>query len=159
MRLLPVYHDMFIVPLAVDEAEFVLSSVTQKPRNHSDTRGEKIIGLYKFNGVVKNGRFSISKRVNYPQHFLPLINGTLEDCGDYCQVKLTYRLFSGTVFIMIMASVICVISALLFMLVNPHYFLGVGAIAALILSYLVCIGNFSIHQKDSEKLLRDVFEM
>lgn len=159
MRWLPIYHDMFIVPLAIDEAQFVLSSVTQKPRNHSDTQGEKIIGLYKFNGVVKDNRFSISKRVNYPQHFLPLINGTFEDCGNYCQVNLTYRLFSGTVFIMIMASAICITTALLFALVNPHYYLGAGAVVAMILSYLVCIGNFSIHQRDSEKLLRDVFEM
>ncbi len=151
-----------VIPLALDAetAENLLKLTTTKTENyHEFIRTRRSVSLEKFQGVVKNGTFKISKKVYYPQNYLPLIKGNFEPTKSGCVVFVEYSLFPGTKFLFYLWSFLTIVIALVFLFYKPNYLYASLAIIFFLLNYVVAIANFNIHTKDSKKLLQEVFEL
>lgn len=147
----------FILPHTADEAQYLLSSVTKSPEVYRlDGKEDKIPNLYKFNGKVGKQTFSISKKVKYPQNFIPLIKGQIEGTKTGSIVIIDFTLFFASWFLLFLGSGLTLLIAGIFLFLRYDPVIGYSAFVLFLLNYIVSIANFNIHVKDSCKLLQEV---
>lgn len=146
-----------ILPHSADEAQYLLSSVTKSPEVYRlDGKTDKIPNLYKFNGRVDEYSFSVSKKVNYPQNFIPLIKGQIEGTKKGSIVSVKFTLFFASWFLLVLGSALTLFVAGIFLFFRYDAIIGYSAFLLFLLNYVVSIANFNIHVKDSHKLLQEV---
>jgi hypothetical protein len=161
MRVFPYKQQMIVLPFSADQAEYLLDTYTKAIRKEEgDIReGEKIEGLYKFNGYVKFRHFKISKKVKHPHNFLPLIKGTIESTSTGCILFVQYHLFFGTLFTMILWSVLTLFTGVYFLFHLSETTIGSIAFGLFFLNYIVSVANFNIQVNDSRRLLEETLDL
>ena len=95
MKFFPSENETMIIALSADQAQRILWKRVKPPPNLSNTIPISD-SEFLFNGVVRDGRFRISLIINYPDNFLPLILGGIEDAPHGSLILVEYRLFFGT---------------------------------------------------------------
>lgn len=149
-----------ILPHSADETQYLLSSVTKSPEVYRlDGKDDKIPNLYKFNGKVGEHTFSISKKVKYPQNFIPLIKGEIEGTKSGSIVTFSFTLFFASWFLLLLGSILSFFVAFIFLFVRYEAVIGYSALVLFFINYMVSIANFNIHVKDSWKLLQEVLSL
>jgi len=113
---------------------------------------------YLFNGWMGDREFKISKTINTPQNFLPLITGRFESTSMGCILFVKYRLFASTFLFLTFIAIICFLMALLFFIAYQKYFLGIVSIGFAVVNHVVAILNFNIQYKKSRNALMEILQ-
>lgn len=95
MKFFPSENETLIIALSADQAQRILWKRVKPPANLSNTIPISH-SEFLFNGVLNDGRFRISLIIKYPDNFLPLISGSIEDAPHGSLILVEYRLFFGT---------------------------------------------------------------
>lgn len=160
MAFFPYHKSVLVLPLENKTAEDLLKLMTTKTEAyHELIQTRRKVTVEKFQGKVQEGKFTISKKVYYPQNYLPLITGEIEPTKGGCLVITHYSLFPGTKFLFYLWSFVMLTIALVFLLYRPNFLYASLAIFFFALNYVVAVANFNMHVKDSKKLLQEVFEL
>ena len=105
MNLLPFHSETLVSALPKKEILGHLIRVTREV-NFLDSRTQ-INPKVKFNGMIGQEGFRISKAINRGNTFLPLITGEVESTPRGSIIFMKYRLFPGAVFFLTFWSMIC----------------------------------------------------
>lgn len=133
-----------------------LSRVTQPAlRTQSGTGRDDI----RFNGHVGQSSFKISRKVNYPQNYLPLIKGSIEETSRGCIIFLSYRLFFSSLMFFMFWTVVTFLIGTFFLAYAGDYLYASIAFGSGIINYLVTVLNFNKQVKLSRKELNEVLNV
>jgi len=156
MNLIPFRRITLVSPLPLDEVQHLLISVTKTPKEFEFVGNkEKIKNRYKFNGVVLDNTFSISKNVSYPQNFLPLIYGEMETMPKGTLLSIQFTLFFGSWVLFGIGSFISLFIGIMFTCVGSEPAIALGGYFFFIINYVVATANFNLHVKDAIHLLEE----
>ena len=85
--------------MPTEDVTYLLKSVTETPNGIPFyEQKEKIKGLIKFKGLIKDKHFAISKKSSYYQPFIPLVIGDIEDAKENTLIQLRFKPFPQTEF-------------------------------------------------------------
>lgn len=158
MTLYPFKQKTYFLPFSSDEALTILQSVTKKPVATSrHEQRDTLDDLYKFYGNIREHSFRIFRKVHYPENFSPLIIGEVHDEEDGCMITVRYKLFFGTIFLLLLISAICLFIGVFFIFYSDDKLPGTIALSMLLVNYFIVLSNFSIQFKKSEETLCEVF--
>lgn len=151
-----------VIPLSLkkEEGMALLEAVTKNFESYDKIVEEryKPEPLVKFNGYLKGEEFKVSKKIGYPQNFLPQVTGNIEDTSSGCLVFLSFQLFPGTKFLFWLWFIVSLSIAILF-LFKGNYFAFSVAIFLFLFNHIVTVSNFNLHYKDTLKTFYDVFDV
>ncbi|WP_224996675.1 hypothetical protein [Cesiribacter sp. SM1] len=155
MQLLPYKQETFVLPYPAEEALNRLRPHTRPVEEGFEfsTAEEK---RFLFNGVVKKGIFRISRRVQKPENFLPLLLGRLETTSVGCLLFVSYRLFFSTAMYLVFWSVVCLLLTLFFLIYHQAWLYAAIAFGTGCVQYIIAIKNFSWQVNRSRQELEKV---
>ena len=155
MHLFPYKRETVVLPFGTSEALRLIDKVTE-PVSRVTSKDQK---NYLFNGVVYDQTFKISRKVNYPQNYLPLIKGQIEETRLGSIIFLEYELFFSSRMFLGLWSVLSILIAA-FLCFYPHeYTYAIISIAAGTLNYVVSLMNFKKQVKESHDALCKALEL
>lgn len=153
--LFPYRKETMVLPIPLDEALIHLSKVT-RPVSRSVKKGET---QFLFNGSIDKDRFTISRRVDYPNNYIPLIKAFTGDSTRGCILFLEYRLFFSSFMFLVFWSIISVLLGLFLLFYAHEINYAMVAWGAGILNYVVTLMNFKKQYIISRKLLLEALEL
>ena len=153
--LVPYKRETLVLPIPVSEVLFHLDRVT-RPLSRSVKKGET---QFLFNGSVDQARFAISRRVDYPNNYIPLVKGHGEDSTRGCILFLEYSLFFSSLMFLVFWSAISVLLGLFLFFYAKETTYAVIALLAGITNYTVTLMNFRKQYAITKKLLFDALEL
>ncbi|AHM60636.1 hypothetical protein D770_11895 [Flammeovirgaceae bacterium 311] len=155
MQLFPYKQETFVLPYTADEALKRMRVHTRPISGEYEfsTNEEK---RFLFNGVVKKGIFRISRRVQKPENFLPLLLGRLETTSVGSLLFVSYRLFFATAMFLIFWSVVCLLLTLFFLIYHQAWLYAGIAFGTGCVQYIIAIKNFSFQVNRSRQELEKV---
>ncbi len=140
MHLRPHYSETIVLAYAVDEVMRLFSEATE--RQKEPILEDKDVDKVYFNGKINPTNFLISRKIQNPENFLPLIKGRVEPTSHGAILFLEYRLFFSTRLFLGFWTLLTVLggSLLFFLKLNPE--MGLYLISFGILQYLLCMFFF-----------------
>jgi hypothetical protein len=151
LNLLPFHSETLVSPLSKKEVLGHLMRVTREV-NFLDTRTQQVPGI-KFNGMVGQEGFRISRVVKRGETFLPLINGEVEPTPRGSIIFLRFRLFPGAIFFLAFWSIVLLGFSVFFFLALKNISYGIICLVIGVLNYL--LGIFFFNRQ--VRLSREVF--
>lgn len=110
----------------------------------------------KFIGWVEGDQFNISKKLDRPDNFVPVIKGSIDSSSKGIIIILKYRLMFSTKMFLLMWTVILLFLSLFFTLKYNAYLYGTLALGVGVLNYLIVYFNFRKQVRISHDLLINV---
>ncbi|WP_035468037.1 hypothetical protein [Algoriphagus mannitolivorans] len=152
MNLLPYHTETLVSVLSKKEVLGHLMRVTREV-NFLDSRTQVLPDSIKFNGMIGQEGFRISRVVKKGETFLPLIRGEVEETPRGSIIFLKFQLFPTTVFFLAFWSIVLLAFSgfYFFGIKNPIY--GLLCLCLGIVNYL--LGMFFFHRQI--KMTRKVF--
>jgi len=148
MHLFPYKQETIVLPFEAKEALSLIESVTG-PVSRVISREDDVL----FNGTFYGDAFTISKKVNYPQNYLPLIKGRVEKTRLGSIIFLEYELFfSSRMFLGLWTVLAILIAAFLAIFPNEYEYSAISLSAGTI-NYIVSLMNFNKQVKESRAVL------
>jgi len=147
------YSETLVSPLSVDEVLYILNSCTKELQDTKQHNETKIPDLYRFTGYIKGNRFQVSQLIKYPQNFIPKIEGKVEGTNKGSLIYLKFSLFRGTLFLLYLWIIGCVLMSLTFLFLNYKPLIVIISTICLVFNYLIAVANFSLHLKNSVTLI------
>ncbi|WP_143155901.1 hypothetical protein [Cyclobacterium lianum] len=112
-----------------------------------------------FNGDLKSNQFTISKKIDKADSFLPLIKGKVSPLAKGCLISLDYSFFPATVFFLSFWGVVSFLLTVLFLAVFQDWKLAALSTLAGIGNYGFAIWHFRRKVKESQLLFYDMMDM
>ena len=157
MPVLPYHSEMLVLSLSEKEVRERLYRVVFPLSDSQPMAADKEENDFAFNGQVRKGRFSISRRIRYSNSFLPLVNGRVEDTGNGSIVRLSYSLFPTTkAFLWFWLLVSVMITAVF--VYKKEYVYSILGMATGIFCFIVARVSFRRAMNDTRKHLLPVFD-
>ena len=158
MEYLPFRSETIVLPYDVAELKHRLKKVIRPVKNKYQQKTSEGAGSsgFLFNGVFKNNEFTISKIINQPENFLPLITGKIEATSVGCIVFLKYRMFFSTNMFLGFWSAVTFLMTLLFIIGYNNYLYATVCFGFGVANYSIAIANFNVQLRQSKKLLDKV---
>lgn len=149
--LTPYFRETIVSPLRSEEVFRLLDrEIASKKENKLDRA---------FNGFCSMTEFRLSRKVSYPNNYLPLMNGVIEDSGKGSIINIRYKLFPSTqAFLIFWTSLSLFIGLFVFFGLDRHMY-GSLAILAGIANYLVSLFNFRKQLQLSRSLLFSILDI
>ena len=115
-------------------------------------------GGKKFKGKISEGRFLISRIIQYRNSFLPMIEGLIYPSTSGSKIAITMRLnkFVLGVWILWMAIISLVTLGLLPTILSTRKIENLIPLLMLVLGYFLCIIPFNIEVNKAKRLLKDI---
>lgn len=155
MTLIPHKNETLVAPITALQAISRLSLVTQPASLNESKENPGIL----FIGHIGQSSFRISRKVNYPQNYLPIIRGSIEGSSRGCIIFIKYRLFfSSTLFFTFWTSMTFLIG-LFFTIFSRDYWYAAIAFSSGIANYTVTLLNFNKQVKLSRAALDKALKM
>lgn len=155
MTLVPHKNETLVAPITALQAISRLSLVTQPASLNESKENPGIL----FIGHIGQSSFRISRKVNYPQNYLPIIKGRIEGSSRGCIIFIKYRLFfSSTLFFTFWTSMTFLIG-LFFTAFSKDYLYASIAFSSGIANYTVTLLNFNKQVKLSRAALDRALKM
>lgn len=156
MTLIPHKSETLVLPITAPQVMSRLSSKTQPARlSESDPGQQKIL----FNGFIEHDSFKISRKVSYPQNYLPLIKGRLEGSSRGCILFLQYNLFFSSLMFFSFWTVMTLLIGMFFIFINKEYTYAIVAFASGAVNYTVTVLNFNKQVKLSRQALDEALRI
>lgn len=154
MNLIPVHTETIVSVLSKKEVLGHLMRVTSEV-NYLDqrSRGNKDV---KFNGMVGQNGFRVSKVVDKGDTFLPLIIGEVEETPRGSIIFLKFKLFPGATFFLVFWSIVLVAFAGFFFFMIHNFNYGVICASLAIANYALAIYFFNRQVKSSRKIFHQL---
>lgn len=143
MNLLPYHSETLVSALSKEEILGHLIRVTREV-NFLDVRSQ-LHGKIKFNGMIGQEGFRISKAIDRGDTFLPLMTGEVEPTGRGSIIFLRYRLFPGAVFFLAFWSLILLAFTVFCFTVVGNFTYGILSLVLAFVNY--SIGIFFFHRQ------------
>lgn len=151
MNLLPYHSETLVSALSKKEILGHLIRVTREV-NFLDSRSRQDPKI-KFNGMIGQAGFRISKSIHRGETFLPLIIGEVESTGRGSIIFMRYKLFPGAIFFLAFWTIVLLLfSAYYFGSVNNMTY---GLICSGLAVFNYALGVFFFHRQ--VKASREVF--
>jgi hypothetical protein len=153
MSWLPLENETLILPYPAEEVFQRIRQVTNTLEPYlplSAQQEEKA----QFNGVIKSDGFRLSRKLNRPNSFLPMIIGRVAPTSKGCIVFLSFKMFPATLLFIGFWSVITLLIALYFILYEQLYWYGVIAILIGIANYTISLLSFQKQVLISSRLMK-----
>lgn len=159
MNLLPYQSETLVSALSKKEILGHLIRVTREV-NFLDSRTQ-LDPKIKFNGMIGQEGFRISKAIKRGETFLPLITGEVESTPRGSIIFLRYRLFPGAIFFLVFWSIILLAFSSYYFGPIANYTYGLICLALAIVNYSVSIFFFHRQVKSSRAVFYELinFEM
>ena len=110
---------------------------------------------YPFRGSVQDENFRISRKVSYPEYFLPVIEGKIESTSKGCILFVDYNLFNGTRFFMSVALTLAFLLGFFFLLIEHNLWYFLASLSFMGVGYGVTWLSFQQKVKMSRDLLEE----
>lgn len=156
MTLIPHKQETLVLPITAERVINRLSRVTQpvgliapRPENSSIS----------FNGIISNSKFKISRKLHYPQNYLPVINGRVEGSSRGCILFLSYNLFFSSLMFFSFWTIMTVVIGVFFILWPQEYFYAALSFSAGVFNYLVTVLNFNKQVNLSRQALDEALKI
>lgn len=120
--------------------------------------GEFLIEKPLFNGKFSNGKFRLSRSVNYSQNYLPLVKGQVEDTSLGSIVFLKLRLFPAAKLYLIVFSSLSFIIGLIFLLLSGFIAGGIISFAIGAINYILLTVNFQRKAEETISTLETLLD-
>ncbi|MEL7002792.1 MAG: hypothetical protein AAFN93_08675 [Bacteroidota bacterium] len=154
MHLFPYNQETVVLPFEAGEALRLIEKVTG-PISRVITKNNDFL----FNGTFRDNTFTISRKVDYPQNYLPLIKGKVETTRHGSILFLEYELFfSSRMFLSLWTILSIMIAAFLVVFQNEYRYATVS-LGAGIINYLVSLMNFKKQVKESRSVLFEALKL
>jgi hypothetical protein len=159
LNLLPYHSETLVSALSKKEILGHLIRVTREV-NFLDPRTQQNPKI-KFNGMIGQEGFIISRAINRGDTFLPLITGEVESTPRGSIIFMRYRLFPGAVFFLAFWSIILVAFSVFYFGPIDNYLYGFICLGLAILNYVLGIFFFHRQVKSSRRVFHELinFEM
>ena len=154
----PARSEMFLSSLPKEEIfrrlELAVKSVDyQYYQNRALGKEEGV--AYLFNGKVGNAGFAISKIVERPNNFLPLIRGRVEGNEKGSLVHLQFKIFPSVTFFMAFWAILMLLLSLISFLEGENWLNITFPLLILAASYWLILSRFeAAYQKSRKELIR-----
>ncbi|MDX5339839.1 MAG: hypothetical protein LPK25_12475 [Cyclobacteriaceae bacterium] len=152
MNLLPYHTETLVSVLTKKEVLGHLMRVTREV-NFLDSRTQALPDGIKFNGMIGQEGFRISRVVKRGESFLPLICGEVEETPRGCIIFLKFQLFPTTVFFLAFWSIVLLAFSVFYFFAIQNFNYGLLCLGLGVLNYL--LGMFFFHRQ--VKMTREVF--
>jgi len=159
LNLLPYHSETLVSALSKKEILGHLIRVTREV-NFLDPRTQQNSKI-KFNGMIGQEGFRISKVINRGDTFLPLITGEVESTPRGSIIFMRYRLFPGAVFFLGFWSLILLAFTAFYIGVESNFAYAFICLGLAIINYVVGIFFFNRQVKASKEVFHELinFEM
>ena len=157
MRLLPYFQETLVLPFSGAETHRKLRQAT-RPLEIGAEYPAAVEKMFLFNGVVKENRFRISKKIRHPENFLPLIVGRIEGTTTGSILFIRYRLFFSSALFLVFWSVICILLCLFFLIFYHKYLYSAASFLIGICNYVVATKNFHLQIRSSRRALNEALK-
>ena len=152
MNLLPYHTETLVSVLSKKEVLGHLMRVTREV-NFLDSRTQVLPDGIKFNGMIGQEGFRISRVVRRGETFLPLVRGEVEETPRGSIIFLKFQLFPTTVFFLAFWSIILLAFSAFYFFVIQNFNYGLLCLGLGVVNYL--LGMFFFHRQ--VKMTRGVF--
>jgi hypothetical protein len=159
LNLIPYHSETLVSALSKKEILGHLIRVTREV-NFLDSRTQLDKNI-KFNGMIGQEGFRISKAINRGNTFLPLITGEVESTGRGSIIFMRYKLFPGASFFLIFWTIILLAFAGFYFGVVGNITYGLICLGLTISNYTLGIFFFNNQMKASREVFHELinFEM
>jgi hypothetical protein len=147
MILFPIISETLVLPFAPEVVSARLQRVTRADAEEVEPED------YRFNGIVESDKFRISRKVDAPENYLPLMAGEVEATSMGCIVFLSYRLFFGSFMFLVFWSVVTLLLGLFFLIYPREIHYALLSFGAGFTNYLLTIINFRRQRRMSREVL------
>ncbi len=155
MALLPNRTEMLILP---DEAEVVCGKLLLATRLIVNNELTEAKDNHLFNGWIgKDFQFKISRRTRHPEHYLPLISGSIEPTSVGSIVFVKYSLFYSTALLFWIWMSLTLTGSLVFSFGFQEYLYGGVCALSGLLYYILLMVNFGMQVKKDRETLNKLF--
>jgi hypothetical protein len=158
MQLWPAKSEMFLSPLG--EKEIIRRmELAVKPVKFQSFKNQSLGDIeeeaFLFNGKVSKSGFSISKIVNRPDNFLPLIKGKIEGGDSGSLVHLEFGLFPSIKYFLVFWIILMLLFSIISFVQGDDLLTITFPVIILIASYALIISRFhDAYQKSRRELMR-----
>lgn len=157
MSWLPVQNETLVVPYSADRVIQLIQEATETLNPYVPLSAQDAERV-RFNGVVRRGEFRLSRKLNRPNSFLPIISGKIAPTSKGCIVFLSYKMFTASLLFIGFWSLITLLIALYFILYEKLYGYGTAAIIIGIANYILSLISFHKQVKISSSLIKHTLQ-
>lgn len=154
MRLLPYFQETLVLPYSGEETAMRLRKYT-RPLEKGVEYPVSVERNFLFNGWVKENGFRLSRKIKYPENFLPLIIGRIESTSTGSILFIQYRLFFSSGMFLAFWSIISLLFSLFFLVFHINYLYASVILVLGFLNYVIVIKNFHLQIRSSRKALNE----
>lgn len=140
MDIFPSKSETIVLPYSAAEVTLKLDGATKPIGEEHEIPIEE--DDFIFNGKILENSFVISRKVDYPQNFLPLVTGKVDDTNNGCILFVKYKLFYSTLFYLIFWTVVCVLLGIFFIVAHREFLYAAIAFGFCITNYFIAMANF-----------------
>ncbi|MBL6449698.1 hypothetical protein JMN32_25535 [Fulvivirga sp. 29W222] len=155
MTLIPHKNETLVAPITALQALSRLSLVTQPAGLSQSHKSPDIL----FVGHIGKSSFRISRKVNYPQNYLPIIKGKIEGSSRGCIIFIKYRLFFSSILFFTFWTGMTMLIGLFFIFFPKEYGYAIIAFSSGVANYVVTLLNFNKQVKLSRAALDEALNM
>lgn len=154
MRLLPLHQETFVLPFDGQETFRRMKQVI-RPLDKNADYPEEVEARFLFNGWIEENRFRISRKIRYPENFLPLMVGRIETTSVGSILFIRYRLFSSAALFLVFWTVISLLLGLFLLILQQEYLYAAVAFGLGIGNYVIATKNFHLQIRSSRETLNE----
>ena len=154
MTLIPYKSETLVLPFRAEQVVSTIRSVTQPISLTPEKGNDQIL----FNGTVHPDLFRISRKIDYPQNYLPLITGKIEASSRGCIVFVKYNLFFSSFMFLSFWTLFTLLVGCFFVIHKKEYNYAAVAFGACLANYGVTILNFNKQINMSRRVLNQVLK-
>lgn len=154
MNFVPLYTETLVSPLSKKEVLGHLMRVTREV-NYLDARSEGGPEI-KFNGMIGQEGFRISRAVRRGETFLPLMTGEVEATPRGSIIFLKYRLFPSAIFFLIFWSIVLIAFSAFYFFAVKNYDYGTICLSLAGFNYVLGIYFFQRQVRLSKEVFHEL---
>lgn len=139
ITLLPSYRETLVLPRSAKDTGERLSASTSSKAFPQPDEAELL-----FSGWVKPDRFRIALRMRRPNHFIPLVIGTIDSTSSGCLILLSYQLFPLTRFLIYAWTCFLLLGSGIGIVIFNNYPGALGMLAVVALIHFIARSNFNV---------------
>lgn len=156
MTIIPHKRETLILPFSANEVISRLSIVTQPA---SFTTSKNSNSHIRFVGQINHNSFKISRKINYPQNYLPIITGDIEESSRGCIIFLRYKLFFSSLMFFMFWTVMTALIGSFFLVYPKEYLYAALSFISGFINYIVTVLNFHKQVKISRQALDEALKI
>ncbi|ELR69959.1 fumarate hydratase [Fulvivirga imtechensis AK7] len=156
MTIIPHKRETLILPFSANEVISRLSRATQPASLTAPKISDSHI---RFIGQISRNSFKISRKINYPQNYLPIITGDIEESSRGCIIFVKYKLFFSSLMFFMFWTIMTALIGAFFLIYPREYLYAALSFVSGAINYIVTVLNFHKQVKITREALDEVLKI